>query len=113
MGHFLQAPELPGFSANSPGPQAVQLKSAVASWVVPGMQATHREAPVATFVSRPRGHMVHELAAYIEGRKRRAGHGLQPLAPVPSAAAPLTALVSVIWPAGQALQTFWPVVAAK
>ena len=85
----------------------------VSSRVVPGTQAVQPLAPVASLVSRPLGHRVQVLAAYMEGRKRRAAHLVQPKAPVPLTVAPLVGAVSVIWPAGQALQTFMPTLLAK
>ena len=107
----MQAPEKPCLSAYSPAAQAVQLRSEMPIWLVPGMQAVQAAAPDASLVSRPLGHRVQVLAAYMEGRKRRAPHLVQLLAPVPSAAAPPVA--SVIWPDGQALHAFWPWLAAK
>lgn len=73
----------------------------------PGMQAVQVEAPVSRRVSRPLGHRVHLLAAYMEGRKRRLGQGLQLLVAVslaPVRGSPVTL------PAGQTLQTLEPAV---
>jgi hypothetical protein len=71
------------------------------------MQAVQTAAPDGILVSLPLGHRVQVLAAYMEGRKRRASHFVQAKAPVPSLAAPPAELVNC--PAGQTMQDFWPV----
>ena len=75
------------------------------SRVKPGMQAVQVEAPVSRRVSRPLGHKVHLLAAYMDGRKRRLGQGLQLVAAV--ALAPVRGS-PVTLPAGHTLQALEP-----
>ena len=90
---------------HSPTPHEVHAVSEAANRVDPGMHAVHWLAPSSFLVSRPVGHLVHVLAAYMEGRKVRAPHGLQAVAP--NAVAPLPPL-PVMVPAGHTLHVFWP-----